>query len=79
MKVNLLPLRTNHGQRSVCASRDDQHDPALEKKNGGSQRNDDGDEAFSDISDNSDIFHVECVTSEAPRTPEDADLARMRR
>ena len=32
-------------------------------------------EAFSDISDNSDIFHVATDDSAAPRTPEDVDLA----
>jgi hypothetical protein len=64
---------------AVCASHDDQQAHAPEKKKDGSQSDDEGGDAFSDISDNSDIFHVECVTSEAPRTPEDADLARIRR
>jgi predicted small metal-binding protein len=32
---------------------------------------------FSDISDNSDIFHVEVLPSEVPRTPEDADIQRI--
>jgi hypothetical protein len=63
----------------VCAPHHDQQAHAPEKKKDGSQSDDAGDDAFSDISDNSDIFHVECVTSEAPRTPEDADLARIRR
>ena len=36
-------------------------------------------ECFSDVSDNSDIFHVEAVQTEFPRTREDADLARAQR
>ena len=39
---------------------------------------DDDVEAFSDISDNSDIFHVEVLPDgERPCTPEDQDLARI--
>ncbi len=36
---------------------------------------DEDEDAFSDISDNSDIFHVEAVSSEVPRTREDEELA----
>ena len=36
-------------------------------------------ECFSDVSDNSDIFHVEAVQTELPRTREDEDLARVQR
>eukprot|EP00972_Heterocapsa_arctica_P049169 7236643-Heterocapsa_arctica.AAC.1 len=32
---------------------------------------------FSDISDNSDIFHVEALPSDVPRTPEDEELQRI--
>ena len=32
---------------------------------------------FSDISDNSDIFHVEVLPSDVPRTPEDEDIQRI--
>ena len=38
------------------------------------QEEDLGDE-LSDLSDNSDLFHVDAISSDVPRTPEDADLA----
>ena len=36
------------------------------------------DEELSDISDNSDLFHVDVSPSEQPRTPEDEELALIR-
>ena len=50
------------------------HESALEKKNV-SEATASDDEAWSDISDNSNIFHVATVVSDAPRTREDVDLA----
>ena len=41
--------------------------------------NEEDEECFSDISNNSDIFHVEAIVTESPRTREDEDLGRIDR